>query len=283
MDIGTGKPTRDDLMILPHQGIDLLDPGIFFSVYQYFPVVMEGLRLAANERRVPWICGGTGLYIRAVIEGLPLGAHPRPALRARLLQLLAARGAREVALALGLSVVDPDNPMRVLRATENACSDALCRQRIYAYAGLEQYGLADDEICDATAGEPEAGGEFEQARRELAEWRCAGIAVLDPGHDELQARIERRVRGMFEQGLVEETAELRRLGYGDTAVVRQGIGYREAGTVLDGNMSREDAASQAVVRTRQYAKRQRTYFRGRGWPFLRPEQLDAWADSLEET
>lgn len=282
MNIGTGKPSRADLMILPHHGIDLLEPGIFFSVFQYLTVAVNGLRRAVAENRQAWFCGGTGLYIRAIVEGLPLGSPPRPALRARMTQLIAERGAREVASALGLSPVDPENPVRVLRAVENACSDSKQRQRIYTYGGLGDPEQAERDVEGSAAAGPESAASFELARRELAGWRCAGIAVLDPGRAELEALIDRRVSGMFDHGLVDETSKLRQLGYGNVEVVRSGIGYREAGAVLDQSMTREEAVKQAVLRTRQYAKRQRTYFRGRGWPVFSPDGLDAWAGGLSE-
>jgi tRNA dimethylallyltransferase len=70
---------------------------------------------------------------------------------------------------------------------------------------------------------------------------------------------------MFETGLVDEVQLLRTLGYGATDVVAAGIAYNQAGAVLDGTMSKDEAVRRAVIRTRQYAKRQRTYFRGQGW------------------
>jgi tRNA A37 N6-isopentenylltransferase MiaA len=106
-------------------------------------------------------------------------------------------------------------------------------------------------------------------------WACGGLYVLDPGKDELAARIARRVRGMFAGGLLQEAAELRRAGQGEAEVVCEGIGYREALAVLDGTLAEEDAVERTIVRTRQYAKRQRTYFRGRGWPVFTGPELDA--------
>jgi len=100
---------------------------------------------------------------------------------------------------------------------------------------------------------------------ELDRWQCAGVHVLDPGKEELAGRIERRVQAMFDDGLVQEVERLRQLGFGGADVVMQGIGYQEAGAVLDGQLTVEEAVDQAIVRTRQYAKRQRTYFRGQGW------------------
>jgi tRNA dimethylallyltransferase len=272
MDIGTGKPTAAEQEILPHYGLDCVKPGIFYSVYQFLTIAAVGLTAARQQGRQAWICGGAGLYIRALAERLALRSGPRPQLRQALKQHLALKSPRDVALALGVSVKDPDNPVRVLRAAESACSDPSNSALIYAWCGLDS--RAADEDAAASGGQLDAA-----VRTELAQWSCAGIAVLDPGREELSRRIELRVRQMFAMGLVDELAELQRLGYGETDVVHNSIGYREAGAVLDGELSLDTAIAQTIVRTRQYAKRQRTYFRGRGWAVIDAAQLDDWAAS----
>jgi tRNA dimethylallyltransferase len=270
MDIGTGKPTTTERQILPHYGLDCVKPGIFYSVYQFLTIAAAGLAAARLQQRQAWVCGGAGLYIRALVEGLALSSGPRPLLRQALNHQLTLHKPRDVAAALEVSVKDPDNPVRVLRAAESACADPQRCALIYAWCGLD--------ACAARADAADEGGQVDAAvRGELALWHCAGIAVLDPGREELNRRIERRVGQMFSQGLVDEVAELRRLGYGLTAVVQNSIGYREAAAVLDGHLGLDAAVEQTVVRTRQYAKRQRTYFRGRGWPVVAEAQLTDWA------
>lgn len=268
MDIGTGKPARTDMEILPHLGVDLLEPGIFFSVHQYLIVAANALAQSRSQGREVWVCGGTGLYIRALVQRMDLGAAPRPRLRAALQARLEEMPARALARELGLELPEPDNPVRVVRAAELACANSATAQRIYAAAGL-------DAAC-ASAEAADAGGLPQAVIGELAQWRCAGLAVLDPGKAALAEMIATRVRGMFSDGLVAEVAALRALGYGAAHVVAQGIGYREAGQVLDGALSLEEAIALTVIRTRQYAKRQRTYFRGQGWPVYTREELDAW-------
>ena len=86
---------------------------------------------------------------------------------------------------------------------------------------------------------------------------------------------------MFSGGLLDEVSGLRARGYGKAPVVRDGIGYHEAGQVIDGALSPRDAIERAAIRTRQYAKRQRTYIRGRGWPMLKMSELDEWAKGIE--
>jgi len=267
MNIGTGMPNTSELEMLPHHGVNCLVPKINYSVYQYFTYAAEGLAEARRTKREAWVCGGTGLYIRAMVERLDLGTEPRPSLRHAVEQAIAGSSSRQVAQELGLDLVDPDNPVRVIRGAELACGNSVREAEIYAWAGLSSEGDVDsgDNRVDNSA-----------AREELSRWECGGIAVLDPGYEELLELIERRVAGMFAQGLVDEVAELRRLGYGEAEVVANGIGYREAGQVIDGDISVDRAIGSTVIRTRQYAKRQRTYFRGQGWPFMRLSELDAW-------
>jgi tRNA dimethylallyltransferase len=270
MDIGTAKPTRSEQKILPHYGIDCFNPGINYSVYKFYINALDGLRLAAEAGREAWVCGGTGLYIHALVNALGLGSAPRAQLRQALAEKLTQQSSRQLSEELELSVTDPDNPVRVIRAAEHACDDPERTASIYQWAGLD-IGLAGQERKE--------GSSRKQLVKEVARWRCLGVAVLDPGREELARRIELRVRAMFETGLVDEVAGLRRQGFGDTDVVLDGIGYREAGSVLDGKLSVEDAICATIIRTRQYAKRQRTYIRGRGWPVVPRQELPAWIDA----
>jgi tRNA dimethylallyltransferase len=269
MDIGTGKPAPAELKMIPHYGLDCVEPGINYSVHQFILISQEALRAAASADGELWVCGGTGLYIRALVERLALGGAPRPALRLALQTLIDQRGAAEVCALLGLTVLDPHNPVRVIRAAESACLDAALGANIYAACGLDVQ--ADAEL---DSGSISPGPQLD------SDWECGGVAVLDPGKEELLALIQRRVEKMFAQGLVEEVRLLRQLGYGNATVVTGGIGYREAGAVLDGKLDIAAAITATVVRTRQYAKRQRTYFRGMGWRRYRPDELDIWASTL---
>jgi tRNA dimethylallyltransferase len=254
MDIGTGKVSNSAMDTVPQFGLNLLVPTENYSVYQYFHDVsrwVDNLRAFKGE---VWLSGGTGLYIRAVMEGLAMGAAPS-LYRPHLEQVIAGHGSTQVATALALELADPANPHRVLRAVEQALADPETAGAIAGYFGVEP-GLTES-----------------QALPSLKDWTCSYIAVLDPGREELAARIEARVRGMFEGGLVDEASALVRLGYGEADVVRNGIGYKEALAVLGNELNLEQAIEQTIIRTRQYAKRQRTYFRGRGWTFYTEEEL----------
>jgi tRNA dimethylallyltransferase len=260
MDTGTGKPTSADFKILPHYLLDLVEPPISFSVYQFIIEAAKVLQELEEAQREIWVCGGTGLYIRALIMDLPLKAGPRPILRGALEEMIKRTPAHEVATRLGLRLAEEHNPARVIRACETACENAEECQRLYILAGLN----AKDAEADAPTAEQDLG--FASAREYLRRWTCLGVAVLDPGVGKLQPLIAQRVRAMFMEGLLDEVARLRDQGHGEAPVVRDGIAYREALAVLDGRLDVEAAIELAVIRTRQYAKRQRTYFRGQGWP-----------------
>jgi tRNA dimethylallyltransferase len=229
-----------------------------------------------------WFVGGTGLYLRAVLEGLELGPPPLPELRAWFETSLGSLTSAELARQLGLVVRDPDNPRRVLRALEELAAHPEGRRRITAVCGVELPAepaapVVSPSRLDETSVESKVDiVESLGAGKAISQgWACAGIYVLDPGPVELEARIIRRVRGMFEAGLVAEAAQLRAAGFGEIDIVRDGIGYREALAVLDGGLTVPEAIGRTVIRTRQYAKRQRTYFRGRGWQFYTEAELDA--------
>lgn len=273
MDIGTAKPTFSEQKILPHYGIDCFKPGTSYSVYQFLIEALDGLKQATESGRAAWVCGGTGLYIYALVNALGLGGPPRARLRHALAGKVRLQSPRQLTVELGLSVSDPDNPVRVIRAAEHACDDPERAASIYRWAGMDE-GQAQQESIEGSSGRQLVG--------EIQRWRCLGVAVLDPGREELLRRIELRVRAMFETGLLDEVAGLRQQGFGDTNVVRDGIGYREAGSVLDGSLSTEEAINATIISTRQYAKRQRTYYRGRGWPVVPPHELPAWIDGTNK-
>jgi tRNA dimethylallyltransferase len=256
MDIGTGKISTSARHTVPHFGLDLLNLSKKYSVYQYFHDVSRWFdQLEVFEGEV-WLSGGTGFYIRTVVEGLTLGAPP-VSVRDQLVSAIANRGAARIAEDLKLEVPDAQNPHRVLRAVEAALVDPRQRPVVNSYFGLPSVlALTRSPRTPAIEG-----------------WQCEEIAVLDPGREELSSRIEARVRAMFLEGLLAEAQLLIDQGYRDVEVFSNGIGYREAIAMLEGAMNLEQAVAQTIVRTRQYAKRQRTYFRGQGWPFYREEEL----------
>jgi len=239
MDIGTAKPTPEECRGLAIYGVDLAEPDEHFSVGAWLEAARAAFAAAEARSRDVIVAGGTGLYVNALLRGLDAPAAD-PALREELKALTREGGTaalRERAERLSpgstTQLPDPDNPRRLIRLVE----------RLLAGAAPGGTGLA----C---RGRVVAGLAFPPA------------ALAD--------RITARVEAMFENGLLDEVARLRAAYPGFSATAGMGIGYAEAAAVLDGVLTREAAVERIAARTRQLAKRQRTWFR---------TQLDVeWAD-----
>ena len=248
MDIGTAKVSATQRALVPHHGLDLVDPDDTFSAADYRRAAIDALAAIAARGGVALLVGGTGLYVRAVARGVTLEVTGHDvAARAQLEQRLVGEGLH--VLVAQLRSVAPNvaartdlaNPRRVVRA-------------------LERAAVRGDRPPPAPRGYPA---------------RSVWIGLnLEPSEN---ARwIERRARAQFASGLLDEAAALRwRYDQGERAF--SAVGYREAFAVLDGEWSVGEAIERAALRTRQLARRQRTWFRAEPdvtW-------LDATSASLE--
>ncbi len=234
MDIGTAKPTPAERGSVPYFGIDLVTPAEPFSTGLWLADAARALAFGAGAPSAPprlIVAGGTGLYLKALAGGLGAAAAD-PEARARW-QALFERGglpALQAALAARApdalaALADPANPRRLIRALEH----------------LDAHGRLPD-----------------QWRRRAPE---APVTVLRLPREQLHARIERRVARMFETGLVDEVRRLRETYPSWSPTASQAIGYAETCALLDGALTTRAAAERIVIRTRQLAKRQETWFR----------------------
>ncbi len=232
MDIGTAKPDAAAQSAVPHHLLDLVQPDEAFSVAQWVARARELVPEIVGRGNVPMVVGGTGLYVSALVDGHDYAAQRQaPELRQRLTDELEAGGLEPLAARLrhlnpaSAERIDARNPRRVLRALER----------------LEGGG-------PVPMSEPYAG-------------RLALIGISRP-RAVLYKRIDERARQMFEGGgLVEEVRELLEAGYGTDLHPMTGHGYGEAARHLAGEWSIEQALDVTARRTRQYAKRQLTWFR----------------------
>ena len=232
MDIGTAKPDAAARAAVRHHLIDLVEPDEPFTVAQWIEAARALIGEVGERGRIPMLVGGTGLYVEALLAGHDYAAQPwSPERRAGLLERLEAEGleplaAELIALDPALAAsVDLRNPRRVLRALERA-----------------QGGGA------APTRDPYAG-------------RVALLGLSRPA-SVLAARIDARARALFERdGLLDEVRGLLDAGFGPELSPMTGHGYLEAIRHLAGEWSLEKAISVTARRTRQYAKRQRTWFR----------------------
>jgi len=232
-DIGTNKPTANELGGLRCRLIGVVDPGTPFTVADYQRLAMDAVSDIGHHGRVPVLQGGTGLYLRALLDGWNLAdAPPNPELRAALEQRLEAEGPES--LDAELRRIDPAsaeraqrNPRRMIRALE-----------IHAVTGRP----------------PSVARESDPPP-----WPTT-IIGLDVPLAELDRRIEVRVAQMLDAGWVEEVARVRD-AFPAADLRRMGHGYPELVAYLDGLMSLAEARDSTVRQVRQYARRQLTWFR----------------------
>ena len=237
MELGTAKPSKDDRARIPHHLIDVAEPDEPFTAGAYSKLARELLqKIAVRKHRVPIVTGGTGLYLRALTEGLFAGPERREELRARLRR--SAKRHTEGWL------------HRVLRKL-----DAATAERIHANDTPKL--IRAIEVCLA-ARSPLSTLLQNQGKNPLTGFQLLRIG-LNPTRALLYERLNKRCAEMFAAGLVEETRGLL-ARYGPVKAL-DSLGYRQARSVLDGSLSVDEAVRAAQQGHRNYAKRQMTWFR----------------------
>jgi tRNA dimethylallyltransferase len=244
MDIGTAKPTRQEQALAPHHLIDIVAPDEPYTLAQFQADAYAAIDGILARGKLPLLVGGTGLYVRAVVEGLRIPrVPPNPELRAQL--------ATQDGLALyerlreldpeAAARIDPRNVRRTIRALE---------------------------VCLTT------GQRFsELGRASPPPYRITQIG-LTLSRPELYARIDARVDRMMADGLVSEVESLVAQGFGWNLPSMSGLGYREMGTYLRGEVSLNEAVANIKRDTRDFVRRQYAWFR------LKDERI-RWFDVTE--
>lgn len=237
MDIGTGKVLPADRKV-PHHGLDIVDPGEPYSaaLFQAYGRDVIAKLDAASKRTV--LCGGTGFYVRAVIDDydFPDGEQVHNPVRDKYNLIAEQLGAHEL-----WSMLDARDPKSAAIIPENDV------KRV-----VRAFELLEDGTSYAT--QKERLSSIEQAIPAI----FIGIEV-DPGI--LRERIDERVDTMIQDGLVDEVKRLSAEGFDDALCANQAIGYKEMMAHLRGQCTLEEAASSIKIATHRYAKRQRTWFR----------------------
>ena len=247
MDIGSAKPSAEELVLAPHRLIDICDPAQAYSAARFRDDALREMRDITASGRIPLLVGGTMLYYRALQYGLSALPKADPAVRAALQRELAMRGLE--ALHERLARVDPlaaarihrNDPQRTLRA-------------------LEVWELSGRPLSElqATAGQP-------------MPYRAIKLVRSPVAREELHERINRRFLAMLDNGLVEEVERLVARGdlHPDMPAMRS-VGYRQVWAWLRGEFTRDEMVERGQAATRQLAKRQMTW--------LRSEQACHWLD-----
>ncbi|HZQ10231.1 MAG TPA: tRNA (adenosine(37)-N6)-dimethylallyltransferase MiaA [Anaerolineae bacterium] len=231
MDIGTAKPTREEQTRVPHHLIDVVEPDQELTLAEYQQRAYAAIDDIFARRKLPLLVGGTGLYIRAVLEGYNIPrVPPNPARRSELEQLPAPElYARLAALdPAAVQTILPNNTRRIIRALE---------------------------VIEAT-GAPVS----QQQTRRAPPYSITqiGLQLLRPL---LYARVDARIERMIEQGLVDEVRGLVARGYSFTLPSMTGLGYREIGAYLRGEITLDEAIVLLKRNTRKFIRHQANWFR----------------------
>jgi tRNA dimethylallyltransferase len=235
-DIGTAKLPLDRRQGIPHHLIDILDPGQVFTAGEYARVARGALAEISARGPLPIVAGGTGFYLRALLDGLFPGPARDQALRDRL-------GERERRR--------PGSIHRLLRHF-----DPQAARRIHAndipkvMRALEVCLLARRPVTEM----------YQEGRDVLLGYETLKIG-LSPAREQLYIRLDRRAEHMFQTGLIEEVRGILARGFSASAKPFESHGYRQAMQLLNGELSLDQAIFYAQRNTRRYAKRQMTWFR----------------------
>jgi tRNA dimethylallyltransferase len=256
LDIGTGKPSAQERATVPHHLVDVCDPADTFSAHAFATRAARAVHEIRGRGRIPILVGGTGLYLRAFLTGNLAGRGADPALRERLRREAQAGGTRALFERLratdpaSAARIHPEDQVRIVRALELAAST----------------GRRPSEWRTRLWDPPQVPG--------------ALMLVLTRERNELSTLIDARAHRMWAGGLLEEVRGVLAQGYPADLRPLRAIGYRQAVGVVQGELSAAEGLQSMQRATRQYAKRQLTWYRRepaaewvtvRGW---------AWVESL---
>ncbi len=242
LDIGTAKPTREERARVRHHLIDVVDLTESFDAAQFVRLANKAVEEIHSGGKIPILCGGTGLYFKAFLEGLggapPADARLRSELEAMPLNdLLTELAAKDQAT---FEKIDRQNRRRVVRAVE-----------VIRLTG-KPYSRQRAEWTEPAAKE-----------------RAGTFIGLTRASADLRRRIDARVEAMFVRGLVAETKELLKHGLAENPTAMQALGYRQVVQHLRGARPLAETIELVKIRTRQFAKRQMTWFRKYGqWQWV---------------
>jgi tRNA dimethylallyltransferase len=236
MEIGTAKPSREERALIQHHMIDIVWPDEPYTAGDYSRQAREALTGITQRGHLPIVAGGTGLYLRALIDGLFPAPPTNPAHRERLRTLAATKG--------------PTHLHRILTRLDPTAAAAIHANDVPKVIRAIEVSLAANQPLTE---------QWQQGRDTLTGYSILRLGLAPP-RPRLYERINHRAAAMFDRGLIEETERLL-ARYGENCRPLTSLGYAEAAAVLRGELTREQAVAQAQQGHRNYAKRQQTWFR----------------------
>jgi tRNA dimethylallyltransferase len=236
MEIGTAKPTHEERALVQHHMIDIAWPDEACTAGDYSRQAREALTGITERGHLPIVAGGTGLYLRALIDGLFPEPHQQPGQRERLRKLAETRG--------------PAYLHRILTRLDATAAAAIHANDVPKVVRAIEVSLAAKQPLTQ---------QWEKGRDALTGYNILRLG-LNPPRTRLYERINQRAAAMFDRGLIEETERLV-ARYGENCRPLTSLGYAEAVAVLRGELTRDQAVAQAQQGHRNYAKRQLTWFR----------------------
>jgi tRNA dimethylallyltransferase len=235
LDIGTAKPTPEDRARVAHHLVDFVPPDRRLSLAEYQELAYQAIADVHVRHKLPFLVGGTGQYVRAVVEGWSIPrVPPQPDLRRQMRREAELHGPQ--ALHTRLAKVDPDAAARI---------DARNVQRVIR--ALEVYQVTGQPISELQGKQPPP-------------YRILQLA-LSMDREALYERADRRIDRMIEEGLVDEVRQLVAQGYGPRLSAMSGIGYNELSRYLAGEISLEEAIRRMKANTRRFIRHQYNWFR----------------------
>jgi tRNA dimethylallyltransferase len=235
-DIGTAKLPPEERRNIPHHLIDIIDPDELFTAGEYARVARAAITDISDRGKLPIVAGGTGFYLRALIDGLFEGPSRDEELRRR----LTAREMRR-----------PGSLHRLLTRLDSATAKKIHANDIPKVTrALEVCLLTRRPVSEL----------YREGRDQLQGFRALKLGLL-PDREELYPLLDARCTAMFERGLVEEVRHILSLGFAPECKPFESHGYKQALQLIRGELGQRDAVFYAQRNTRQYAKRQITWFR----------------------
>lgn len=265
LDIGSSKPSPGMLGEIQHHLVDHVAPCDVYSAGEFARDARKVLARLRRQGTLPLLVGGSGLYLEALVEGLFEGPPRDESLRRRLEHSAARNG--------------PGHLWRLLARLDRPAAAAI-------HPNDRSKLVRAIEVC--LVGKLPMSDQWKQPRRRLKGYRVL-LLGLDPPRDALYARIDRRARGMFQEGIVEEVRQLLGRGVPETWRPLGSLGYAQCLRYVARDCSLEEAVDSTAQQTRRYAKRQMTWFRRRAgevsWirDFGDSPAASRWAESEFDT